>query len=246
MTKINLHVFFTKLAYNDKNESKEWDMKNALTVLRRKNGIETAEAMAEKLGMPVWTYRNYENGKTPLTLDLAWRIADILHCSIDEVGGYAESSEPDAVKVEFLEEDSHYIYLPILGDIAAGKPIEVMQTGLTYPIPKEITEMYPNDDLVLVRIDGESMNNILPNRALALVRLCDTVEHDGKPYALYVNGYDMTIKRVFTLENGFKLVPDSNDPTFHEEVFDYSKEGTESIKIAGEVVWMAMPFDWSF
>lgn len=37
--------------------------------------------------MPVGTYTNYEQGKNKLTLEMAWRFADIFECTLDELAG---------------------------------------------------------------------------------------------------------------------------------------------------------------
>lgn len=105
-------------------------------------------------------------------------------------------------------------------------------------------EEYP--DAFLLRVEGESMNRVLPNGCYALVDPCSDVERDNQPYAVCVNGYDATIKRVHKLNNGFELVPDSTDPTFKPAIYDYGVEGTETITPIGRVVYYVLPFDWDF
>ena len=109
--------------------------------------------------------------------------------------------------------------------------------------PAEIRRRHPN--AFFLTVDGESMNNVLPNGCYALVdpeKKSPVV--DGTAYAVCVNGYDATIKRIKQLENGVELIPDSKDPTFHAQVYDKTVEGTESITIIGEVVWYSIPFDF--
>lgn len=133
---------------------------------------------------------------------------------------------------------------PLYGSIAAGTPIEMVEVEDTFPIPSEMHRRYP--DAFLLKVEGESMNRVLPNGCMALVDPCDTVEHDGEPYAVCVNGYNATIKRVRALANGFELDPDSIDPTYKPVVYDYGVEGTETITVIGRVVWYCVPFDWGF
>ena len=90
------------------------------------------------------------------------------------------------------------------------------------------------------------MNRVLPNGCMALVDPCEAMERDGEPYAVCVNGYDATIKRVRTLANGFELDPDSTDPTYKPTIYVYGVEGTETITVIGRVVWYCVPFDWGF
>lgn len=145
--------------------------------------------------------------------------------------------EPETASSSFYD-------APIYGSIAAGTPIEMIESEGTFPIPSAKHEQYP--DAFLLKVEGESMNRILPNGCYALVDPCDDVERDNQPYAICVNGYDATIKRVRKLNNGFELVPDSTDPTFKPTVYDYGVEGTETITPIGRVVYYVLPFDWDF
>lgn len=145
--------------------------------------------------------------------------------------------EPDASASAFFD-------VPVYGAIAAGTPIEMIETEGTFPIPAAKHEQYP--DAFLLRVDGESMNRILPNGCYALVDPCEEVDRDNQPYAVCVNGFDATIKRVHKLNNGFELVPDSTDPTFKPVIYDYGVEGTETITPIGRVVYYVLPFDWDF
>ena len=57
-----------------------------------------------------------------------------------------------------------------------------------------------------------------------------------------VNGFDATIKRVRVLENGYELIPDSNDPTFRSQIYDYNEPDTDLVTVIGQVVWYMVPF----
>lgn len=137
-----------------------------------------------------------------------------------------------------------FVDVPLYGSIAAGTPIEMMEVENTHPIPAKVHDAYP--DAFLLKVEGDSMNHILPNGCYALVEPSNEVEADGKPYAVCVNGYDATIKRVKKLANGFQLVPDSTDPTYPVQTFNYNEPGTETITVIGRVVYYVLPFDWSF
>ena len=134
--------------------------------------------------------------------------------------------------------------VPLYGSIAAGTPIEMMEVEDTFPVPAKMHDAHP--EAFLLKVEGESMNRILPNGCYALVDPCETVEENGAPYAVCVNGYDATIKRVRKLNNGFELVPDSTDPTYPVQTYNYNEPGTETITVIGRVVYYVLPFDWSF
>lgn len=140
--------------------------------------------------------------------------------------------------------DAEFVDVPLYGSIAAGTPIEMMEVEDTQPVPTRVHERYP--DAFLLKVEGESMNRILPNGCYALVDPCERVAVNGAPYAVCVNGYDATVKRVRRLNNGFELAPDSNDPTYKPAVFDYGEPNTQTVTVIGRVVYYVLPFDWSF
>lgn len=132
----------------------------------------------------------------------------------------------------------------LYGSIAAGTPIEMIEVNETHPIPTEVHDRFPN--AFLLKVSGESMNRVIPNGCYVLVDPCDTVEAEMQPYAVCVNGFDATVKRIRTLSNGFELVPDSTDPTYKPTVYDYGEPDTETVTVIGRVVWYTLPFDWRF
>lgn len=133
--------------------------------------------------------------------------------------------------------------LRVYGKIAAGTPIDMEEGDYGFPCPSYLLKKHPK--AFYLEIDGESMNNVLPNGSLALVDPALKDHHiNGNIYALCINGYSATTKCVRFLENGVELIPDSKDPTFHAQVYDRTVEGTESITIIGEVVWYSIPFDF--
>lgn len=146
--------------------------------------------------------------------------------------------------IEVGKSGEDFVDVPLYGSIAAGTPIEMVEVEGTHPVPAKVCDRYPN--AFLLKVEGDSMNRILPDGCYALVNPCETVEDNGKPYAVCVNGYDATIKRVRKLNNGFELVPDSTDPTYTVQTFNYNEPGTETITVIGEVVYYVLPFDWGF
>lgn len=134
--------------------------------------------------------------------------------------------------------------VPLFGSIAAGTPLDMESCDVRYLVPTDVISRHPG--AFLLKVEGESMNRVLPNGCYALVEPCSDVRNDNMPYAVCVNGYSATIKRIHRLSNGFELVPDSIDPTYRPKVYDYGDEGTETISIIGEVVWYCLPPDWSF
>ena len=212
-------------------------MKTQVKKIRERAGL-TQKQLAEKLGTTQQSVYYYESGDRDIKASVLIDLSRILDCSVSELLGIgcADAILPDA--------NAEYVDVPVFGRIAAGTPIEMLEADGTHPVPRGVIDRYP--DAFLLRVDGNSMNRILPNGSFALVDPCDEVTADNKPYAVCVNGYSATIKRVRKLANGFELAPDSTDPTYKPVVYDYGEEGTETITVIGRVVWYCVPFDWEF
>lgn len=80
-------------------------MKTKLQEIRKNAGYKSAAAFAEKFGFNVATYTSYEQGARTLTADVAWQLADIFECTIDELVGRRapERSNADPVKRRIIE-----------------------------------------------------------------------------------------------------------------------------------------------
>lgn len=195
---------------------------------------------AKKLDVPLGTYRNWEQQLyMPRDNSTLKAIADLFHVSIEALFGYDMVNPGDISKN--VESDMQNV--PLYGRIAAGSPLYMEEVEDYCPVPSELMRRHPS--AFFLRVDGESMSNVLPNGCFALVdpKRREPVVN-GRAYAVCVNGSSATIKRIVRLENGFKLVPDSKDPTFKPKVYDYGVEGTEEITVIGEVVWYMVPFDF--
>lgn len=212
-------------------------LNNRLKEMRERAGM-TQQELSERLGITQQSVYYYEKGSRDIKASMLISMASALGCTVSELLGI------DSVSGNPITEQSSMRNVPLLGSIAAGTPIEMRAVDNSFPVPARIMEQHPH--AFLLRVDGESMNRVLPNGSYALVDPCDDVESNGKPYAVCVNGYDATIKRVRRLSNGFELAPDSTDPTFRSVVYDYGIEGTETITVIGRVVWYTLPYDWDF
>ncbi len=146
-------------------------------------------------------------------------------------------------KVEKLSDGERgYVDVPLYGSISAGEATEPIVAEEMFPIPAELGDAYPSS--FVLKVSGESMNRTLPNGCYALVHPCDAIDAPGHPYAVCIGASEATIKCVKPLENGIELTPDSTDPTFKAQVFDYSDEESEPVTIVGKVVWFCPPLSW--
>lgn len=204
-----------------------------IRTLRTDAGM-TQEQLANKLGVTRATVTQWESGWSKPRMGKVEQLSKIFNVSISEL---VDDKQNKLAHADFVE-------VPLYGAIAAGTPIEMMETDKAHPVPTEVIEAHPG--AFLLEVEGESMNRIIPNGSYALVEPCDEIERDNQPHAICVNGHNATIKRVKKLNNGFELVPDSIDPTYKPQVYDYGVEGTETITVIGRVVYHVLPFDWEY
>ena len=195
------------------------------------------QKLAEMIGTTQQQIARYESGNNDVKASVLIKLSGALDVTLSYLLGLKDADNEAKTEDQFVD-------VPLYGSIAAGTPIEMMEVEDTFPVPSRMHDAHP--DAFLLKVEGESMNRILPNGCYALVDPCETVEENGAPYAVCVNGYDATIKRVRKLNNGFELVPDSTDPTYPVQTYNYNEPGTETIAVIGRVVYYVLPFDWSF
>lgn len=191
----------------------------------------TQEQLAEKVGVTRSTVTQWETGWSKPRMGAVEKLAAVFGVSTSDM-------------VNDQSDISNFVDVPLYGSIAAGTPIEMHAVDSSHPVPTKVREKYP--DSFLLKVEGDSMNRILPNGCYALVDPRQTADCNGAPYAVCVNGYDATIKRVRKLNNGFELVPDSNDPTYEKKTYNYNEPDTDTITVIGRVVYYVLPFDWAF
>lgn len=193
------------------------------------------QQLADAVGTSQQTIQRYEKGARDIKASTILKLSSVLGVTVSYLLGMSAAND---------DVESDFVDVPLYGNIAAGKPIDMVEVDEMYPVPSPLVKKYP--DAFLLRIKGNSMDRILPNGSYALINPCDDISVDNKPHAVCVNGYSATIKRVRKLSNGFELIPDSTDPTYKPVIYDYGEEGTETITVIGRVIWHCVPFDWDY
>lgn len=214
----------------------------------RKDNHLTQEQFGKIAGVSSMAVSQWENHRALPRMGAVQRISDYFGIPkikiIDDADEYMMKVANDDPAFGELVPSAATNTVPLLGRIAAGQPIEMDEVDNRIEIPEPVISRYPHS--FLLTVDGESMNRILPNGCYALINPVDEIRRDNAPYAVCVNGYDATIKRVHRLNHGFELIPDSSDPTFVPKIYDYNDPTTDVITVIGEVVWYTLPYDWSF
>lgn len=196
---------------------------------------------AKKVGTSKQAVGNWIKGANAPDIEMIAKIAKAYGIPLSEM---LSSDVTYAVVDLNKEQQNDFVLRPVMGEIAAGIPIEMTEIIDNHPCPKQIADKHPNSGWL--RVEGDSYNRSIPNGCYALIDFDLKEPNEHSPFAVCVNGYSATIKRVKRLANGYELIPNSYDPTYLPMIYDYNKDDTEEITIIGQVVYAAFPFDWEF
>lgn len=197
-----------------------------LTEARRAKGWSQME-LAERLGIAQQTIQRYEAGSRDVKASTIVRLCETLGVTASYLLGIEDGNEDATIEV------------PVVGPVAAGNPLEMEESHRNYAVPATVRKRWPN--AFLLRVEGSSMDRVLPDGCYALVDPCDDVDHDGQPYAVRVGDLAATVKRVRRVGGSYELAPDSHDPSFQPIIL-----GDEELSVIGRVVWHCIPYDWSY
>jgi len=118
--------------------------------------------------------------------------------------------------------------VPVLGRIAAGRPIEALENF------EGTVDVGTYPDTFAVRVVGDSMEGAgILDGDLALIRAATRVEN-GQIAAVAVEG-EATVKRIYVEPDGLRLVPEN--PKYREAVVT-----GEDVRILGRVVGIVRKF----
>ena len=199
--------------------------------------------LAEIAGVTDKAVSTWENGIKDPRMGSIQKIADhfgILKSDIIEDKD-SKVNYIDAAKTAKVEGFSKP--MPLLGSIAAGLPLEMITVQEWVNVPSEVADKYPH--AFLVKVNGDSMNKIVPSDALALID--PTLEvNNGDVAAVAINGYDATLKRFYKFQNGVTLEPESFNDKHQTQYYDCKEQEFNPIHLKGKLVWYMAPLDIKF
>lgn len=125
--------------------------------------------------------------------------------------------------------------IPVYGSIRAGMPTLAVENiiGRVW-VPIEFQERYGRENLFALRINGESMNKVIPNGYAAVFAKGVGVEN-GDIVAVLIDGEDATIKRFEQTSQAAIFSPESWDETFKPIIFH--KTEVQDFKIMGKYLF---------
>lgn len=191
------------------------------------------EDIAKKLGYKSFTtIQKWETGMAEPPVGKLYELADILRVNIMELLG--EESDNNITDIPI----STYKFVPASVSAGALTNIDSINYMPSVIIPDFMMGRYAgNRNIILMHVNGESMNNVIQNGAvIAVLTNVDLSDiHDGD-IVVIKNGGDYTVKRFYndSPHQEFVFRPDSNNMAFRDIVFSY--ENTDDLYLIGKVV----------
>ena len=155
-----------------------------------------------------------------------------LHNHADELYNHADFEEPELK----LTPATDYVNIPVFGAIACGEPIEAFNEVLDYTtIPA--SWLKGGQEYFCLTAAGDSMEPLISEGDIAVIRKQPDCEN-GQICAVFVNGYDATLKKIYKTGRIITLQP--VNPAKEPQSFEIG--GDTDIQIIGVMVELRRRF----
>lgn len=198
----------------------------------------TQDDIANKIGVSKATVSRWESGNiSNMRRDRIAKLAEILQISPAVIIGIKDTNVTPVINV--LSHKYSYLDAPI----SAGTP-ETFDD--VYELPTiSVADCFlgryaGNKDVVIMRVNGESMNRIIPDKSIIAVKRNVDINsiHDGDIVVVYINGSNCgyTVKHFYrdTKKDIIILRPDSTCTSFTD--ITVNKENDDSLYLIGKVI----------
>ena len=189
-------------------------MDQDLFVFRLKQAIirsgKTQSEVARDAGMVPARITDYLKKRYLPKNDSLLAIANALNVDVDWLAGLDEEerrNEQPTIAVVNNVLGQKTIGIPVIGAIAGGAPLKAYEseTGEEEEIPEAWT--HGGKEFFALKVSGDSMEPEIPDGTIAIIEKCYEW-HNGAVMAVYVNGYNATLKKVKIEPNGIlSLIP---------------------------------------
>lgn len=197
---------------------------------REKAGISQTD-FAKMIKVTKQTLYKYEQGIiTNIPSDKIEEIANALGVSPSYIMGWEDTTEEPAPKRKGVT-------IPVLGHVAAGIPIEMIEDIIdTEEIPEDMAK---HGEFFALKIKGDSMMPSINNSDVVIVRQQEDAEN-GDIVIATINGNDAVCKRLKKYSDGLSLI--SLNPAYEPLYFNTSEIQGTPVKIIGKVVELRRKF----
>ena len=189
--------------------------------LLRKEANMTQQELASKLFVSQQAVGKWERGEATPNPETIVAMSKIFCVSADTILG--ESAPPLS---------TGGTWVPVLGDVAAGIPIEAVENIVDY---EEIdTAMASNGKYYGLRIKGSSMEPRIREGDVVIVRQQEDAD-TGDTAVVLINGESATVKRIKKEpDGGLWLLP--NNPAYDPQHYSPAEVADKPVRIIGKVV----------
>ncbi len=202
-------------------------MDNNIKNARRAKGISQLQ-LGKKMGVSRSTIAMWETGGSQPDNSSLIAMSDFFGVSIDYLLGRDSGYEGSGAPVPTRPGSK---WIPVLGKVAAGVPIEAVEDILDY---EEISaQMAEAGDYFALQIKGDSMEPKISNGDVVIVRKQPDVE-SGETAVVLVNGNEATVKRIKKRPEGIMLIP--TNPAYEPMFYSAVEVEKLPVVILGKVV----------
>ena len=198
---------------------------------RKLNGY-TQETIAPKLKITTSAYGMYEQGRNTPPYSKLKELSEIYNISISELTGEPREN------LEFIAQSvSVHTYPYIDNYVSAGSPTTISGMGNLpkIQVPDELVGSYAGSSkLYFLKVNGESMNKIIPNDSVIGIIEYDSVYDlkNGDIVVYSTENSEYAVKYFYRDANKIIFRPASTNPNYYDTIFDIK----DNIKILGKVV----------
>ncbi|MEY9980491.1 LexA family transcriptional regulator [Lysinibacillus sp. RC79] len=212
---------------------------NSLLEKNNKKKIDVFKDL-EKYGVSETTVYSWFNGKKYPRIDKIQLLADyfgVLKSDITEDKTFSPEEDNS------YSTNNHYEYTYIPSTVSAGLPINIdgLDNSETISIPDDFLGKYAgDDDIFFIRVNGDSMNKVIPHKSLIGVKPVKIKELNNNDIVVYSDGFDYSVKRFY--QDGNKLIfrPESYDNLFTDNITTINND---DLRIHGKVVTYIVNLD---
>lgn len=175
---------------------------------------------AKAIGVPYSSLTDWINGNTYPRIDKIQKMADFF--GIDK---------SDLVEKRNAHKKVEAIRIPVLGRVAAGIPIEMVEDVIDWEEIDDATAKLGT--IFALSIKGDSMEPRIVSGDVVIVRQQDDAE-SGDIVIVSVNGDDATCKRLRKYKEGIELIP--LNPSYTPLYYSNEEIVKNPVKILGKVI----------
>lgn len=198
----------------------------------RKQNKWTQQDLANRLHVGKTTVSNYETGHSDPNIDMINQLSKVFEVSIGNLMG-----EPNDT-VEMLGQAVTMNKYPYIDDyVSAGSPVNIegMKDVPNIYVPDELLGSYAGSKrLFFLKVNGESMNKIIPNGSTIGVISYDSINDikNGDIVVYSTEDHSFAVKYFYKEKNKLIFKPSSTYHYYYDKVFDIN----DNIRIIGKVV----------